>query len=107
MRQGTSIETLSEAHWPVIPADILRRICEQCAIADIEYFDPVLCDGVSQRRDQRDHIDSTSLLDARTLTEIRRISRLESTQIRYYLSTRKSIDRRRDLQQRNGKHSDG
>ncbi|CAF5148913.1 unnamed protein product, partial [Rotaria magnacalcarata] len=25
--------------------DILRRICDQCAITDIEYFDPVLCDG--------------------------------------------------------------
>jgi len=47
-RQGTSIETLSDVHSPIIPADILRRICEECAITDVEYFDPVLCDGTHE-----------------------------------------------------------
>ncbi|CAF0794556.1 unnamed protein product [Rotaria sordida] len=45
IRQRTSIETLLDIHPSCTPSDILRRICEQCAIADVEYFDPVLCDG--------------------------------------------------------------
>jgi hypothetical protein len=45
-RQRTAIEFLTDVHSSTPPIDILRRICEQCAITDIEYFDPVLCDGV-------------------------------------------------------------
>ena len=47
-RQRTSVETLSNVHSSSTPIEILRRICEQCGIQDIEYFDPVLCDGVSK-----------------------------------------------------------
>ncbi|CAF2894408.1 unnamed protein product [Rotaria sp. Silwood2] len=45
IRQRTLIETIFDIHSSSTPLDILRRICEQCAITDIEYFDPVLCDG--------------------------------------------------------------
>ncbi|CAF4418914.1 unnamed protein product [Rotaria socialis] len=44
-RQGTSIESISDIHSSCTPFEILRRLCEQCSITDIEYFDPVLCDG--------------------------------------------------------------
>ncbi|CAF0813542.1 unnamed protein product [Rotaria sp. Silwood1] len=44
-RLRTFIETISDIHSLSTPLDILRRLCEQCAITDIEYFDPVLCDG--------------------------------------------------------------
>ncbi|CAF1628257.1 unnamed protein product [Rotaria magnacalcarata] len=44
-RQGTSIESISDMHSSCTPFEILRRLCEQCSITDIEYFDPVLCDG--------------------------------------------------------------
>jgi RAP1 GTPase activating protein 1 len=44
-RQRTSVETLYNVHSSSTPIEILRRICEQCGIQDIEYFDPVLCDG--------------------------------------------------------------
>ncbi|CAM2706512.1 unnamed protein product [Rotaria socialis] len=44
-RQQTSIESLLYIPSTCSSIDILRRICEQCAITDIEYFDPVLCDG--------------------------------------------------------------
>jgi hypothetical protein len=47
-RQRTSVETLYNVHSSSTPIEILRRICEQCGIQDIEYFDPVLCDGVSK-----------------------------------------------------------
>ncbi|CAF1047508.1 unnamed protein product [Adineta steineri] len=46
-RQRTLIESIFDIHSSSTANDILRRICEQCAITDIEYFDPVLCDGVS------------------------------------------------------------
>ncbi len=45
-RQRTSIESLLDVSSSLSSIDILRRICDQCAIVDIEYFDPVLCDGV-------------------------------------------------------------
>ncbi|CAF2127795.1 unnamed protein product [Rotaria magnacalcarata] len=44
-RQQTSIESLLDISSTCSSIDILRRICDQCAITDIEYFDPVLCDG--------------------------------------------------------------
>ncbi|CAF1197303.1 unnamed protein product [Adineta steineri] len=44
-RQRTLIESIFDIHSSSTANDILRRICEQCAITDIEYFDPVLCDG--------------------------------------------------------------
>jgi hypothetical protein len=49
-RQRTSIESLINVQASFSSIDILRRICEQCAITDIEYFDPVLCDGVKSRK---------------------------------------------------------
>ena len=45
-RQRTSIESLLDVSSTLSSIDILRRICDQCAITDIEHFDPVLCDGV-------------------------------------------------------------
>ncbi len=45
-RQRTLIESLLNVPSAFSSMDILRRLCEQCAITDIEYFDPVLCDGV-------------------------------------------------------------
>ena len=48
-RQRTFIESIFDAHSSSTPIDILRRISEQCGITDIEYFDPVLCDGVNKR----------------------------------------------------------
>ncbi|CAF1101802.1 unnamed protein product [Rotaria sp. Silwood1] len=44
-RQRTSIESILDIPSSISSIDILRRICDQCAINDIEYFDPVLCDG--------------------------------------------------------------
>ncbi|CAF0933796.1 unnamed protein product [Adineta ricciae] len=44
-RQRTLIESLTDIPSSMAPSDILHRICEQCAINDVEYFDPVLCDG--------------------------------------------------------------
>ncbi|CAF0742340.1 unnamed protein product [Rotaria sordida] len=44
-RQRTSIESLLDIPSSLSSIDILRRICDQCGITDIEYFDPVLCDG--------------------------------------------------------------
>lgn len=55
-RQRTTIETLSNVHSSSTPIDILRGICEQCAISDVEYFDPVLCDGVIKTTRHRDLI---------------------------------------------------
>ncbi|CAF4568839.1 unnamed protein product [Rotaria sp. Silwood2] len=43
-RQRTSIESLLYIPSSFSSIDILRRICEQCAITNIEYFDSVLCD---------------------------------------------------------------
>jgi hypothetical protein len=47
-RQRTSIEIISNIHSSSTSMEILRRICEQCAITDVEYFDPVLCDGAHE-----------------------------------------------------------
>lgn len=55
-RQRTSIETLSNVHSSSTPNEILRRICEQCAITDIEHFDPVLCDGVNINKIKKNEI---------------------------------------------------
>ncbi|CAF1167389.1 unnamed protein product [Adineta ricciae] len=44
-RQRTLIESFTDIPSSMAPSDILHRICEQCAINDVEYFDPVLCDG--------------------------------------------------------------
>ncbi|CAF0746655.1 unnamed protein product [Adineta steineri] len=44
-RQRTSVESLSDIPASCSSLDTLRRICDQCAITDIEYFDPILCDG--------------------------------------------------------------
>ena len=78
-RQGTSIESLADLPSSAIPVDVLRRICEQCAINDIEYFDPVLCDGVRRSPMVDDLRISVIRLDARTLVEIRWISGLQPT----------------------------
>ncbi len=45
-RQRTSVELLLDIPSSLSSLDILRRICDQCAISDIEYFDPVFFDGV-------------------------------------------------------------
>ena len=44
-RQRTCIEYMSDVNSSS-NFNILRRICEKCGITDVEYFDPVLCDGV-------------------------------------------------------------
>ncbi|UJR23704.1 hypothetical protein I4U23_026685 [Adineta vaga] len=44
-RQRTYVEQLFDIPVSCFSLDILRRICDQCALTDIEYFDPVLCDG--------------------------------------------------------------
>ncbi|CAF4518259.1 unnamed protein product, partial [Rotaria sp. Silwood2] len=44
-RHRTSIESLLDIPSSLSSIDILRRICDQCAITDIEYFDPILCNG--------------------------------------------------------------
>ena len=49
-RRRTTMETLANVHSSSTPIEILRRICEQCAISDVEYFDPVLCDGVIKKQ---------------------------------------------------------
>jgi len=49
-RLRTSIESISDIHSSLNPIDILRRICEQCSITDVEYFDPMLCDGVKKNK---------------------------------------------------------
>ncbi len=41
------MEIIPNIHSSSTSMEILRRICEQCAITDVEYFDPVLCDGVN------------------------------------------------------------
>jgi hypothetical protein len=74
-RQRTSIESLVDVHSSIAPADILRRLCEQCSIIDIDYFDPVLCDGVCQstsvchRHRTETHV-LIELLDTRSTVEI-------------------------------------
>ena len=77
-RQGTSIESLADLPSAAIPVDVLRRICEQCAIYDVDYFDPVLCDGV-RRAMLDDLLHHRCDLDSRAVVEIRRISGLHST----------------------------
>jgi hypothetical protein len=49
-RLRTSIESIYDIQSSSSPIDILRRICEQCSITDIEYFDPMLCDGVNKNK---------------------------------------------------------
>jgi len=52
-RQRTSVELLLDIPSSLSSLDILRRICDQCALSDIEYFDPVFFDGVKivQKKD--------------------------------------------------------
>ena len=70
-RLGTTIESLSDVIVSATPIDVLRRICEQCAMTDIEYFDPVLCDGVCAS--EHSHVLLTTVgspLDSRSIDEV-------------------------------------
>lgn len=52
-RLRTSIESLLDIPSSLSSIEILRRICDQCSMTDIEYFDPVLCDGVKIQKKNR------------------------------------------------------
>lgn len=70
-RLGTTIESLSDVSVSATPIDILRRICEQCALTDIEYFDPVLCDGVCASEHCHAFVMKVgSPLDSRSIDEV-------------------------------------
>ncbi|CAF0877590.1 unnamed protein product [Adineta ricciae] len=44
-RQRTFVESLFDLPSSCSSLEILRRICNQRALTDIEYFDPIFCDG--------------------------------------------------------------
>ena len=46
-RQRTFVESLFDVPSSCSSLEILRRVCNQFGLTDIEYFDPIFCDGVS------------------------------------------------------------